>query len=88
VIEAFRRLSRTEGTKSFYKGLKMALIATIASYGSYFFVYRLLKNMVSSMLKVSVFTKRHIALITALAGSISVVISSPFWFLNTRMTIK
>ena len=73
---------------SFYKGLRMALIATIASYGSYFFVYRMLKNIVHSLLSIKVLTKRHIAVITALAGSISVAFSNPFWFLNTRMTIK
>jgi hypothetical protein len=66
----------------------MALIATIASYGSYFFVYRMFKNIVYSLLKIKVLTKRHIAVITALAGSVSVAFSNPFWFLNTRMTIK
>jgi solute carrier family 25 (peroxisomal adenine nucleotide transporter), member 17 len=66
----------------------MALIATTASYGSYFFLYRLLKNLFASLLKINVLTKRHIALITALAGSTSAAFANPFWFTNTRMAIK
>ena len=64
----------------------MALIATTASYGSYFFLYRMLKNIFTQLLKVPVLTKRHIALITAIAGVISAAFANPFWFLNTRMT--
>lgn len=66
----------------------MALIATIASYGSYFFLYRLLKNLISSLLKIKVLKKRHIAFITAIAGSTSAAFANPFWFVNTRMAIK
>lgn len=66
----------------------MALIATTASYGCYFFLYRLLKNAISHLLKTKELTKRHIAFITAIAGSGSAAFSNPFWFINTRMTIK
>lgn len=66
----------------------MALIATTASYGSYFFLYRLLKNLFASVLKIKVLTKRHIALITAICGAISAAFANPFWFVNTRMAIK
>lgn len=79
---------KSEGLASFYKGLKMALIATTASYGCYFFLYRLLKNLISFVLKLKGLTKRHIALITAIAGSGSAAFSNPFWFINTRMTLK
>lgn len=84
----FRRMLKEDGLRSFYKGLKMALIATTASYGSYFFLYRLLKNLFTSMLKITVLKKRHIALITAIAGSVSAAFANPFWFVNTRMAIK
>ena len=66
----------------------MALLATIASYGSYFFLYRMLKNVFTQLLKINVLTKRHIALITAIAGSTSAAFANPFWFTNTRMAIK
>lgn len=78
-----------DGIGSFYKGLSMALVGTIASFGSYFFCYRLLKNVVMSKLNL----REHqlgsakIMLITALAGSASSIFSNPFWFLNTRMTL-
>ncbi len=79
---------KSEGIASFYKGLKMALIATIASYGSYFFLYRLLKNSMFKLLRIKALTKRHIALITAIAGAGSAAFSNPFWFINTRLTLK
>lgn len=66
----------------------MALLATIASYGSYFFLYRMLKNIFTQLLEIKMLTKRHIALITAIAGSISAAFANPFWFTNTRMAIK
>ena len=67
----------------------MALIATIASYGSYFFTYKFFKRLVAAILNTTEakFKKRHIALITALAGSLSVLFANPFWFLNTRLTL-
>ena len=76
------------GILSFYKGLKMALFATVASYGSYFFLYRALKNFFTFVLKIKVLKKRQIALITAIAGSISAAFANPFWFTNTRMATK
>lgn len=79
---------KSEGIASFYKGLQMALIATTASYGSYFFLYRLLKNLMFRFLKIKELTKRHIAFITGIAGSGSAAFSNPFWFINTRMTLK
>lgn len=63
----------------------MALFATTASYGSYFFLYRFFKTIWHSKLHVKVLTKRHIALITALAGSMSALFANPFWFSNTRL---
>ena len=80
---------KKDGLLSFYKGLRMALIATIASYGSYFFGYRLLKNVVTSLLKIdeSKLNSGHITLITALAGSSSSAFANPFWLVNTRMTL-
>jgi len=74
--------------KSFYKGLKMALIATIASYGTYFFCYRLWKNVFTTYFKVKELDSRHIMAVTAAAGSTSSVIANPLWFINTRMTIS
>ncbi len=88
IIQNFLQMLKSEGLASFYKGLKMALIATTASYGCYFFLYRLLKNLISYVLKLKALTKRHIALITAIAGSGSAAFSNPFWFINTRMTLK
>lgn len=65
----------------------MALIGTVASYGSYFFCYRLWKNIFSSLLKKKSLTPLHISLITFLSGCTSTVFANPFWFVNTRMTI-
>jgi solute carrier family 25 (peroxisomal adenine nucleotide transporter), member 17 len=86
-LELLREIVKTEGLSSFYRGLNMALIGTVASYGSYFFCYRMWKNILSSALKVKSLTALHISLITFLSGSSSTVFANPFWFVNTRMTI-
>lgn len=65
----------------------MAVIATIASSGSYFFLYNLLKGLIITLIKGKKLTKRHIALVTAIAGASSSVFANPFWFMNTRMTL-
>ena len=39
-----REMIKKDGVSSFYKGLGMAIIGTIISSGSYFFCYRLWKN--------------------------------------------
>lgn len=65
----------------------MALIGTVASYGSYFFCYRMWKNILTSLLKAKTLTPLHISLITFFSGSTSTVFANPFWFVNTRMTI-
>ena len=65
----------------------MAVIATIASSGSYFFLYNLLKGLIITLIKEQKLTKRHIALVTAIAGASSSVFANPFWFMNTRMTL-
>lgn len=83
-----KKILREDGFLHFYKGLQMALIATTASYGSYFFLYRMLKNLLSNIFTIKTLTKRHIALITAIAGSLSAAFANPFWFTNTRMAIK
>ena len=79
------KIVKENGLLSFYSGLKMALIATTASYGSYFFLYRLAKNFVYNLLKIKTLTKRHIAIITAFAGALSALFGNPFWFTNTRL---
>lgn len=61
----------------------MSLVAIIASYGSYFFLYRLLIN----MMPFNKLTKRHTALITAVAGTLSAAFANPFWFVNTRLAV-
>lgn len=78
-----------DGLMSFYKGLASALVGTVASFGSYFFCYRLLKNIVLHNFKMteSQLSSKHIMLITALAGTASSVFSNPVWLMNTRMTL-
>ena len=82
-------MSKKDGLMSFYRGLKMACVATIASFGSYFFCYRLFKNLVTAKLGIKEFDlkSKHIMLITALAGAISSAFANPFWLVNTRLTL-
>ena len=78
---------QTKGLASFYKGFKMALIATIASWGSYFFWYRFWKNVCTQIFKVRRLVSKHILVITAIAGATSSACSNPFWVIHTRMAI-
>jgi hypothetical protein len=86
-LQLLRKLINKEGLSSFYRGLQMALIGTVASYGSYFFCYRMWKNILLALIKRKRLTPMHISLITFLSGSTSTVFANPFWFINTRMTI-
>lgn len=87
IMNLLKEILLKEGIGSLYRGLNMALIATIASYGSYFFCYRMWKNILTSLLKIKNLTPLHISIITFLSGSTSTVFANPFWFVNTRMTI-
>ena len=42
-----------DGVMSFYRGMASALVGTVASFGSYFFCYRLLKNIVLHTFKLT-----------------------------------
>ena len=88
-MSAFRELAERDGLHSFYKGMKMALIATMASFSCYFFCYRAMKNLVTSFFKMkeSQLYSGHIMGITALSGAASSAFANPFWFTNTRMTL-
>ena len=84
-MEVLRSILKEEGFMSLYKGLKMALLGIIASYGIYFWWYRFLKNKFTLFLKRDKFTSAEITIITALAGSISSIFANPIWMLNTRL---
>ena len=43
-LEAFQEMLKRDGISSFYKGLRMAVLGTVISSGSYFFCYRFWKN--------------------------------------------
>jgi hypothetical protein len=49
--QVLQEIIKDEGFLNFYRGLNMALIGTVASYGSYFFCYRLWKNLLTRVLK-------------------------------------
>lgn len=88
LIEILRHILKTEGLMSLYKGLKMALLGTVVSYGVYFWWYRFLKNKFALHLKRTNFSSLEMTLITALAGSMSSVFANPIWMLNTRLAIQ
>ena len=87
-METLNKILKEEGFFSMYKGLKMALLGTVFSYGIYFWWYRFLKNKFSLYLKRSKFSNREMMVITAMAGSIGSIFSNPIWMLNTRLVIS
>lgn len=74
-----------EGIKTFYKGLNSALIGTVLSYGIYFWWYRLFKNFFYQVLKRKELSDLDITIITFISGAINSFLTSPIWFINTRM---
>ena len=72
---------------TFYKGLNSALIGTVLSYGIYFWWYRLFKNAFQQILGRKEFSDLDITIITFVSGVINSVVTSPIWFINTRMAI-
>ena len=84
-IKAFRKLLKTEGFLSLYKGLKMALSGTVVAQGSFFFFFRAFKNLLTRVLRNGKsLNKRHISVATLFAGVAASVICNPFWFIVTR----
>ena len=80
-------LLKKEGILTFYKGLNSALIGTVLSYGIYFWWYRLFKNAFQQILGRKEFSDLDITMITFVSGVINSVVTSPIWFINTRMAI-
>jgi hypothetical protein len=81
-------LLRKDGILTFYKGLNSALIGTVLSYGIYFWWYRLFKNLFQQMLDRKEFSDLDITIITFVSGMINSILTSPIWFINTRMAIS
>ena len=89
-LRILSKIIREEGYLSFYKGMKMALIGTVVSSITFFFGYRMYKNLVLHKLKIfeKDMTSKHIMLVTILAGVSSSLSANPFWMTNARMTVS
>eukprot|EP00928_Gymnodinium_smaydae_P032886 TRINITY_DN23715_c0_g2_i1.p1 TRINITY_DN23715_c0_g2~~TRINITY_DN23715_c0_g2_i1.p1 ORF type:complete len:350 (-),score=14.22 TRINITY_DN23715_c0_g2_i1:158-1207(-) len=80
-----RRLVQCEGTVALYRGFVAVLIAVAATQFVYFCVFSLLKRLVSCQ---HVFGEMIVArdlVLGALAGTVSVLATTPLWLVNTRM---
>ena len=58
------------------------------SYGIYFWWYRFFKNFYKLFLKRNELSDLDITVITTIAGTLNSVLTSPIWFVNTRMAIS
>jgi len=67
--------------------LGSGLIGTVVSFGTYFFWYRLFKNLCKHLTGSEVFNDLQILVITVLSGVINSICTNPIWFINTRMSI-
>ncbi|KAL8143437.1 hypothetical protein V2J09_016469 [Rumex salicifolius] len=87
------RVLKIEGWCGLYSGLKPSLLGTIASQSVYYYFYQVFKNKAESIAAVR---KRkglgdgHVSMISwlavaAMAGSLNVLLTNPFWVLVTRM---
>lgn len=87
-LDFLKDLIDKDGILSLYRGLKVALIATIVSYGVYFWWYRFLKNKLAFHLGHNNFSQGQMIILTAIAGILSSAISNPIWMVNTRLSTQ
>ena len=83
-----KELVKRDGIRSFYKGLSSGLIGVVFSFGIYFWWYRFFKNFFKHVMKREELSELDISIITFFSGTINSLLTSPIWFLNTRMTIS
>jgi adenine nucleotide transporter 17 len=80
---AFELIKR-EGVSTLYNGMTSALVGTVASYGIYFFSYKLFKDLLEGYnLKKGIIIDSMIT--SFLASCATVLGSNPIWVLNSRM---
>lgn len=64
---------------SLYDGLSSLLLGNVLSYGAYFYFYQMLKNILQKDDIVSILK------ISYTAGSMSTILTNPFWVINSYM---
>jgi len=80
---ALLRIARREGVGALYQGFHAVLVTVGASQFVYFCMYRALKQIFGM-----VTTPVANLAIAAIAGSVTVLLTTPLWLVNTRMKVQ
>jgi hypothetical protein len=83
-VNLTKKIIQDEGLWSLYKGISVAYIGIIITYGVYFFAYKYFKNLLKKIgLKTDLIIESMIT--SFLAACCSSISSNPVWLLNTRI---
>jgi adenine nucleotide transporter 17 len=83
-FELILHLLKKEGVESLYRGLVSVMYSSCISNFVYFYVFHLLKSLKSRDAQ----SAASDLLLGALAGSINVLTTTPFWVVNTRLKMN
>jgi hypothetical protein len=83
-LKLLKKVIAEEGIWSLYKGISVAYVGIIVTYGVYFFAYKYFKNLLIKLgLKIDLIFESMIT--SFLAACCSSISSNPIWLLNTRI---
>ncbi|CAG9311367.1 unnamed protein product [Blepharisma stoltei] len=82
-LSFIKSLHKTEGLKSLYSGFLSTLVSAVTTQGIYFLIYRIMQSYFKRSKKVLSITDSLI--ISFIASSITTVINTPIWTVNTRL---
>ena len=90
LIQGFRHIFHTEGTRGLYRGLTSAVVASTVSWGGYFYFYENSKNrkLSSKVYNQQKLDTSDIILSGFEAGALMVCITNPIWLIKTRLQIQ
>lgn len=83
-LQAFRVILQTEGIAGLYRGVGPNVVGNAAAWGTYMYLYSLLKASSSSSSSSSMSTGQAL-LLASLAGAGSQVITNPIWVVKVRL---
>lgn len=87
-IDAIRTIMRTEGWRSFYKGLTPALIGSGVAWAAYFYVYEAVKGWHCRWQGKERLSTGWNMLSAAQAGATVCLMTNPIWLIKTRLQLQ
>lgn len=87
-IDCAMHVIRRYGLRELYRGLKSAIVGMGVSSAVYFYWYSYFKEWFLSQTKQKTIAPLQNLMIASVAGIVNVFLTTPFWVVNTRMTVQ